>query len=552
MNRQPTFNLLVIDPSTPQQTRPLLDYLDKLPLSLHVANELSTPPLSQKDAVVLYGPVEEKGWETLGRYVQQGGILLGIHETAEESKTKGAPALFGARPCEPITRSEVRVLPTDPLNRACDRLGDAFYMSGLFQPLDLTAEDTDTLFYADWRYTHKPMLTRRVVGDGVALLTTLHDWENQTFQRLIYRILKTEIHPEQAKQTLGIGLLGYAPSVGQLHGTGAATTQGLTLNMACDLSPDRLEAARTHFPDIITTKDSNDLINSPDIDIVIIATAPSSHAKLAMQMLEGGKHVICEKPLALSTAEADAMRALAEQNGLHLSCHQNRRWDSDFLSIQNAIESGWLGEIYSLETFIGGYGHPCGYWHSEEKISGGTTFDWGAHYLDWMLALIPEKIVGVIGTRQNRAWHDITNADQERIQLRYANGAEAEFTHSDLAFIPKPKWYVGGTEGTIVGHWRKVDAYEVDPVVYFHKHEIPPAELGADIELRRKTDAGIFTQSLPEIPHRPFPFHANLADHLLLGEPLTVPVAHSARVVAILETAKRSAENGGRLEEVEI
>ncbi|MFK7804306.1 MAG: Gfo/Idh/MocA family protein, partial [Anaerolineae bacterium] len=311
-------------------------------------------------------------------------------------------------------------------------------------------------------------------------------------------------------------------------------------------------AARKHFPDIITTKDSNDLINSPDIDIVIIATAPNSHARLALQMLEAGKHVICEKPLALNTADVEAMIKLANEKGLHVSCHQNRRWDSDFLAIQNAVNAGWLGDVFQLETFIGGYGHPCGYWHSHDEVSGGTTYDWGAHYLDWMLALIPEKIVGVICTRQNRAWHDITNADQERIQLRYANGAEAEFTHSDLTFIPKPKWFMSGDEGTLIGRWKKVDAYEIDPVIYYAKHEIPSSELGADIELRRKTDAGIFSQQLPEITHRPFPFHANLADHLLLGEPITVPVEHSGRVVAILEAAKRSAENGGSLENVSI
>ena len=64
--------------------------------------------------------------------------------------------------------------------------------------------------------------------------------------------------------------------------------------------------------------------------------------------------------------------------------------------------------------------------------------------------------------------------------------------------------------------------------------------------------SGIFSQELPEIKHRPFPFHANLADHLLLGEPITVPVEHSARVVSILEAAKESAENGGQVIEREI
>ena len=221
--------------------------------------------------------------------------------------------------------------------------------------------------------------------------------------------------------------------------------------------------------------------------------------------------------------------------------------------IKQALAAGMLGTLFYMETFVGGYGHPCGFWHSHEPISGGTTFDWGAHYLDWMLDLMPGEISEVICTRQNRLWHDITNADRERIQLRYADRAEAEFAHSDLAYIPKPKWYLVGTEGALIGRWRQQDALSIDPIHYYQKHEIPASEMGADITVRRRDARGrTFEQTLPE-PDRPaFPFHANLADHLLLGEPLEVPLAHTLRVTGVLEAAKRSAQSGGRPEQVAI
>jgi predicted dehydrogenase len=400
------------------------------------------------------------------------------------------------------------------------------------------------------------MLTCHSFGQGTAALTTIQDLNQPTFRRIFYRLLRRLANLAEPDQPLQVGMLGYPPSVGELHAKATVSgTPGLQLRAICDLSQARLGAAKEAFGsfELNYTQDSTELQNNPDLDLVIIATPPNTHARLALQMLEGGKHVIVEKPLALNSAEVNALRDLAERNNLLVGCHQNRRWDDDYRSIKLALKEGLIGELFYMETFIGGYGHPCGFWHSEESVSGGTSFDWGAHYLDWMLDLMPGTITEVRSTRQNRLWHDITNADQERIQMRYANGYEAEFTHSDLAFIPKPKWYLLGTQGAIVGNWRDVSIYEVDSLHYYRKSEIPSSELGADLSVRRlQGREQVIEQSLPKPPQMNFPFHYNLADHLLLGEPLAVPVKHTARVVAVLETAKRSAEQGGRIEKVEI
>jgi hypothetical protein len=113
-----------------------------------------------------------------------------------------------------------------------------------------------------------------------------------------------------------------------------------------------------------------------------------------------------------------------------------------------------------------------------------VAYDWGGHYLDWIVGLIPERIKTVICTRHKRVWHDVTNADQERIQIRFAGGQEAEFIHSDIAALRKPKWYLLGTEGAIIGYWKDVVEYEMDPVVYFEQHDIPATEMPADLTLQ--------------------------------------------------------------------
>jgi predicted dehydrogenase len=266
-------------------------------------------------------------------------------------------------------------------------------------------------------------------------------------------------------------------------------------------------------------------------------------------MMAAGKHVVCEKPLAINRKETAAMVEMAEKQRVHLSCHQNRRWDVDYLAIRQALAEGLIGELFYVETFVGGFNHPCGYWHSHDAISGGTAYDWGAHYLDWLVSLIPHEVSSVVSTRQNRVWHDVTNADQERIQIRFAGGQEAEFIHSDIAAADKPKWYLLGTEGAIVGHWRHVTTYEIDPVLYFHQHNIPNTEMVPDLTLHRRHHSGQIVAQKLALPKREhYLFHRNLADHLLTGEPIVAPLEDSVRVVEILEAAARSATKGGTVE----
>ena len=133
-----------------------------------------------------------------------------------------------------------------------------------------------------------------------------------------------------------------------------------------------------------------------------------------------------------------------------------------------------------------------------------------------------------------------------------------DFIHSDIAAARKPKWYMLGTTGAIIGEWRDITSYSVDELRYFDAHEIPPTEIPPDLRLIRheQPDGEETNRSAVEqmvLPQRPTNgFHHNLADHLLTGEPIEVPAEHSARVVAILETAVQSAEDGGSLEKVEI
>lgn len=532
----------------------LIDFLGKTPAFLtRIPNLLADLSSYQ---VVLCDPfsLSEADVQVIRQYVAAGGSCLGI--TQATSSEEHITDLFGAYPQAMGPSCEVRLLFTDRANPLGVRLPDAFFVSGSFLPLKVQAEDVEVILYADWQYSHQPMLTYRHFGNGQVALTTLQDLSQPGIVRILYRLMRKLAGLTESRRAFQVALLGYPPWLGELHTVATLEdNSGLQLRTICDLNPERLEAARHRFAqhNLRYTQNSKDLKDDADLDLVIISTPPNLHARLAIEMLENGKHTVVEKPLALNRAETNTMLEMADRQGLLICCHQNRRWDEDYLAIKQALAQELIGELFYVETFVGGYAHPCGFWHSEKDISGGTTFDWGAHYLDWILDLMPGTISEIRCTRQNRIWHDITNADQERILLRYTNGYEAEFTHSDLAFIPKPKWYLLGTTGSIVGHWRTVTVYDLDPLHYCQRHDIPAAELGANLTLRRIQGRGqIIDQTLSRQTRSGFPFHYNLADHLIFGEPLAVPVEHSARVVAVLESARNSADHDSRLERVQI
>lgn len=482
------------------------------------------------------------------QFVGAGGVWLALVGLSDAL----LPDPFGVQPGPVGPRSELRVLFTDSESTLGIRLPDAVYVEGFYQPLRVTAEAVETVLYADWHYAHSSVLTIRSYGDGHLAATTLQDFAPQMVRQTLYRLLRhCQNEAPAADASLGIGILGYAPSVGRVHGLAAENTPGLHLVAACDLNSRQLAQATKDFPGITTYTDAAAMAEDPLIDLVIVVTAPNSHADLSMQMMAAGKHVLCEKPLALSTKETEAMEDMALRCSKHLSCHQNRRWDPDFLAIKAILASGTIGEPFYLETFVGGFHHPCGYWHSHAPVSGGTSFDWGAHYIDWLVGLLPYPVEAVIGTRHKRVWHDVTNGDQERIQVRFADGREAEFIHSDIAAVRKPKWYVLGTTGAIHGDWRDITAFGMDPVHYFSKTDIPATEMMPDITVHRRCSTGEVEQIKPVLPERnSLAFHYNLADHLLWGEPLAAPLADSVKVVSILEAAARSMALGGSVETI--
>lgn len=410
-------------------------------------------------------------------------------------------------------------------------------------PVDWIADDVQVLRTARLGLVDHPVLTwRAATGTSVlTLATTPQALGDRTLLRLLVQLLG-DLGGAARRPAVRVGLLGYG-AIGHEHSRAVRAVAGLELTAVCDTSQDRLDHARAAAPGIATTSSAQDLIERDDVDLVVVSTPPSAHALWALAVISAGKHVVVEKPFAIRTAEADEVLAAARAADRLAVVYQNRRFDPDHLAVSRLVRSGQLGEVFHVETFVGGYGHPCNLWHSDEPVSGGAFYDWGSHLLDQVLDLIPTPIEHVTAATHKRQWFDVTNADHSRVSVRFTDGAEAEFIHSDLAAALKPRWYVLGTRGALVGRWRTEKIVSRSDIGTLVEDVLAPADSPPLLDLHA-ADGSVTRVATP--PGEAHQFHRELADRLRLGLPMTVTGEQSRRVLSVMEAASRSAADSGR------
>ena len=109
-----------------------------------------------------------------------------------------------------------------------------------------------------------------------------------------------------------------------------------------------------------------------------------------------------------------------------------------------------IGPVFRIEAGFYGYGEQGTWWRANRKISGGAIYDWGAHFTDWILNIVPEKITSVSGFQvKNPAWKKYDNEDHSEYTLRFHSGCTVTLTMSNLSMSPRPRWRVLGTKGAI-------------------------------------------------------------------------------------------------------
>ena len=521
--------------------RPLVHALD---LTHHFEVDVITDPASltfDEGRVIMAisdQQLEPGQDEQLAGFVRRGGGLVLVAGTL--AAWNGHDAIAGmARwtPSGPGPSTEL-ILRADASHPVTERLGPELKLTDQLYLSEGPPADASVLLRTSWHYTEQVVAYERAVGEGrfvhIGLGHSSSFYDDAAFQKLIHRSLLFAAG-RRPPAPVGVGLVGYG-AIARDHAASISRVAGLRLAGVCDISAERRELA-SHEWDVSIHADAGGLYDDPDVGLVVIGTPPVAHAESVLAALAAGKHVVCEKPFALRVDEVDRMIDEAAERDRALTIYQSRRWDPDFVALRNVVRAGAIGEPFYMESFIGGYSHPCDFWHSHKAISGGTIYDWGSHYFDWILQLFPHAVRTVTARAHKRVWHDVTNSDQVRVDLTFANGAQATFLQSDIAGALKPKWYLLGTRGAVVGEWRD------EPV---------PADFPARVKVYRPADGGSHEEILSLPPRDDLGFYRNLADHLAWDEALAVSPAEARRTVAVMESATHSIERGGVQLEVDI
>jgi predicted dehydrogenase len=517
----------------------------------------STPPPPAPLVVERTGPLPDhpapllvtdaRGWtadrvEALRRHAELGGVVVVLQPPAEAAWTD----LLGVDRGPALPAAEVVVEATaDPAAR---NLPARTVMRDEVTPL-LPREGTRTVLRTRLHLRDQAAVTARALGDGLLVGTALRpgDDEDDPVGRVLARLWR---RAEAPPRPVGIGVVGYGQhgGMGWLHGTAATAVDGLRLAAVAELHPGRLADAARRFPDAAAHATVEALLADPGVDVVLVATPPATHHEIARRALQGGRDVVVEKPLCFTAAQADDLLAVAAEAGRVLTVHQNRRWDPDHRAIRRLVADGRIGEVFNVETFVGGFEHPCTLWHSDREVSGGRLYDWGAHLIDQTLQLLGGAVpVEVTATGHKRVWHDVTNLDQIRVRLRFDDGREAEFLDTDVLALRRPKYVVQGTRGTIVGRYEPVVEERVTADAGYQRTEHHHAEGPARLTVAEHLPGwGLQVTDVPGLPAPPHAFHRALADHLQLGDPVPVDPVEVRAVTAVLEAADSSARSGGR------
>ena len=257
------------------------------------------------------------------------------------------------------------------------------------------------------------------------------------------------------EKIINTGLLAYGMSGKLFHAPFLSVHPGFNLSAVTERNEKK---AHQDYPDITSYDSIDELLNDPEIELVVVNTPNFTHYDYTRQALLKGKHVLVEKPFAPTVEEAKALFDLSRETGKQVFVYQNRRLDSDYLAVKQVINSGVLGKLAEVHIRFDRYRNNIGPKTFKEELVPGTglQYDLGAHLVDQAIDLFgqPLSFYKVLGMNRK----DTKVDDYFHFHLQYPNSLQVFVCSTMLAPDPQAAFVIHAMQGSLVKY--KADIQE--------------------------------------------------------------------------------------------
>ena len=295
-----------------------------------------------------------------------------------------------------------------------------------------------------------------------------------------------------------------------------------------------------------------EVLADPAIDIILITTPNDVHKSIVIAALKAGKHVICEKPVTMNTAELEEIAPVVKASGKLFSIHHNRRWDKDFVTVKKILADNTIGRPYYIETRVQGARRNMHGWRGYAVNGGGMVLDWGIHLLDQLLFLIDSPVVSVDSHLLQVFSSEVE--DNFKSFLRFENGISALVEISTNCFIAQPRWHISCESGTAVIENFSCDGKIIkliDDEQMSWADEIVYTAAGPTRTMAPRPQHTIETLPLPQITEgfgeyhtQTSPYYENIVKVFEGKEQPVVTIEQAMRVMKLVDLIFKCAEQG--------
>jgi scyllo-inositol 2-dehydrogenase (NADP+) len=339
-----------------------------------------------------------------------------------------------------------------------------------------------------------------------------------------------------SEMILGVGLASFGMSAKVFHAPFLAQHKGFTIKRIVERSTNE---ARTLYPGAIVSRSFTDMLNNPDIDLIVVNTPDHTHFELAKSSLEAGKHVVVEKPFTQTVREAEELVELAIRRQRILTVFQNRRWDGDFLTVQDIVRKKTLGRLVEFEARWDRYRNfiQAATWKEDASTGTGLLYNLGSHLIDQALVLfgMPTGVTAHLKILRTGGSVD----DWFDVRLHYSD-VNVAIKASYLALEPGPRFLLHGTNGSFIKHG-------IDPQEDALKQGRSPLESnwGSEFEdswgvLSTEENGVVSRKKIETVRGNYGAFYDNLYESITRGKELAVKPRDALNVIAVIEAAKQS------------